>query len=69
MANVKLGTKAVGSTVKLKVNGAAKEFIVIHQGKPSSDYDNAVLFRSHPERILARGRAADQRRVLCREDG
>ena len=39
MANVKLGTKAVGSIVKLKVNGAAKEFIVVHQGKPSSMYD------------------------------
>lgn len=41
MANVKLGTKAVGSIVKLKVNGAAKEFIVVHQGKPSSLYDNS----------------------------
>ena len=39
MANVKLGTKAVGSIVKLKVGGAAKEFIVVHQGKPSSMYD------------------------------
>ncbi len=41
MANVKLGTKAVGSIVKLKVNGAAKEFIVVHQGKPSSLYDDS----------------------------
>lgn len=41
MANVKLGTKAVGSVVKLKVNGAAKEFIVVHQGKPSSLYDES----------------------------
>lgn len=41
MANVKLGTKAVGSIVKLKVNGTAKEFIVIHQGKPSSLYDES----------------------------
>lgn len=41
MANVKLGTKAVGSTVKLKVNGTAKEFIVVHQGKPSSIYDES----------------------------
>ena len=39
MANVKLGTKAVGSIVKLKVGGAAKEFIVVHQGLPSSMYD------------------------------
>ena len=29
MANVLLSTKAVGSTVKLKVNGTAKEFIVV----------------------------------------
>lgn len=41
MANAKLGTKAVGSTVKLKVNGTAKEFIVVHQGKPSSLYDDS----------------------------
>lgn len=41
MANVKLGTKAVGSIVKLKVNGTAKEFIVVHQGKPSPLYDNS----------------------------
>lgn len=41
MANAKLGTKAVGSIVKLKVNGAAKEFIVVHQGKPSSIYDES----------------------------
>lgn len=41
MANAKLGTKAVGSIVKLKVNGAAKEFIVVHQGKPSSMYDSS----------------------------
>ena len=39
MANAKLGTKAVGSIVKLKVNGVAKEFIVVHQGLPSSLYD------------------------------
>lgn len=41
MANAKLGSKAVGSIVKLKVNGAAKEFIVVHQGKPSSLYDES----------------------------
>lgn len=41
MANVQLGSKAVGSTVKLKVNGTAKEFIVVHQGKPSSLYDES----------------------------
>ncbi len=41
MAYAKLGTKAVGSTIKLKVNGSAKNFIVVHQGKPSSVYDNS----------------------------
>lgn len=41
MANAKLGTKAVGSIVKLKVGGTAKEFIVAHQGKPSSMYDSS----------------------------
>ena len=41
MANVKLGTKAVGSIVKLNVNGTAKEFIVVHQGIPSSMYDES----------------------------
>lgn len=41
MANAKLGTKAVGSIVKLNVNGTAKEFIVVHQGLPSSMYDES----------------------------
>lgn len=41
MANAKLSTKAVGSIVKLKVGGTAKEFIVVHQGKPSSMYDES----------------------------
>ena len=39
MANVKLSTKAVGSIVKIKVNGTAKDFIIVHQGLPSSAYD------------------------------
>lgn len=39
MANVRLGAKAVGSIVKIKVNGAAKDFIIVHQGLPSSAYD------------------------------
>jgi hypothetical protein len=39
MANVKLGTKVVGSIVKIKVNGAVKDFIIVHQGLPSSAYD------------------------------
>lgn len=41
MANAQLGSKAVGSIVKLKVNGTAKEFIVVHQGKPSGIYDDS----------------------------
>lgn len=41
MAYVKLSTKAVGSIVKIKVNGAAKDFIIVHQGKPSSVYDDS----------------------------
>ena len=41
MANVKLSTKAVGSTVKIKVNGTVKDFIIVHQGKPSSIYDDS----------------------------
>nr|DAG49092.1 MAG TPA: FN3 [Caudoviricetes sp.] len=41
MANVRLGAKAVGSTVKIKVNGAVKDFIIVHQGKPSSVYDDS----------------------------
>ena len=41
MASVALGTKAVGSTVKLDVNGTAREFLIVHQGKPSSIYDNS----------------------------
>lgn len=39
MKSVNLGTKAVGSIVKIKVNGAAKDFIIVHQGLPSSAYD------------------------------
>ena len=41
MASVKLGTKAIGDIVKIKVNGAVKDFIVVHQGKPSSVYDDS----------------------------
>ena len=36
MANVKLGAKAVGSIVKIKVNGASKDFIVVQQGNPNT---------------------------------
>ena len=36
-----LSAKAVGSTIKLNVNGVAKEFLIVHQGKPSSIYDDS----------------------------
>ena len=39
MATVKLGSKAVGSIVKIGVNGTPREFIIVHQGLPSSMYD------------------------------
>lgn len=42
MANVKLSTKAVGSIVKIKVNGASKDFIVVQQGNPNTGtYDSS----------------------------
>lgn len=40
-STVPLSAKAVRSTVKLNVNGAAKEFIIVHKGKPSSMYDDS----------------------------
>lgn len=36
-----LGSLAVGSSVYMNVGGAAKEFIVVHQGLPSSVYDSS----------------------------
>ena len=39
MANKAISTLAVGSSVYLNVGGARKEFLVVHQGKPSSLYD------------------------------
>lgn len=41
MANVALGTKAVGSKVQLKLGGVKKNFIIVHKGKPSSLYDDS----------------------------
>lgn len=41
MGYVKLSTKSVGSVVKIKVNGTLREFLVVHQGKPSSSYDDS----------------------------
>ncbi|MEI3579794.1 MAG: DUF6273 domain-containing protein [Acutalibacteraceae bacterium] len=37
----KLAEKPVGSNVKMNLNGAQKEFIIIHQGLPSSMYDSS----------------------------
>lgn len=38
----KLGTMAVGSTVKIKVNGTLKDFIIVQQGNPDSTiYDSS----------------------------
>ena len=36
-----LSEYSVGSIVKLNVDGTEKEFIVVHQGKPSSIYDDS----------------------------
>lgn len=37
-----IGSLAVGSIVKIKVNGASKDFIVVQQGNPSTSvYDNS----------------------------
>lgn len=39
--STKLSALSVGSTVKLNVNGTATEFLVVHQGLPSSLYDSS----------------------------
>lgn len=36
-----LGEQAVGSIVQLNFNGAATDFIVVHQGRPSTAYDSS----------------------------
>lgn len=41
MANKAISTLAVGSSVYLNVGGVRKEFLVVHQGKPSSTYDES----------------------------
>ena len=39
---VRLSSKAVGSTVKCKVNGTYYDFIVVHQGNPKTSlYDSS----------------------------
>ena len=39
MASVALSSKAVGSIVKIKVNGTLRDFIVVQQVKPSTIYN------------------------------
>ena len=39
--STKLGSMSVGSTVKLKLGGTARDFLVVHQGLPSSMYDSS----------------------------
>lgn len=41
MAGVELSSKAVGSIVKIKIGGTAREFIIVHQGLPSNLYDSS----------------------------
>lgn len=41
MAAVAIGSKAVGSIVKIKVDGTLQDFIIVHQGLPSSLYDSS----------------------------
>ena len=41
MANKVISTLAVGSSVYLNVGGVRKEFLVVHQGKPGSIYDES----------------------------
>lgn len=36
-----LGNQAVGTLVKTPINGTPREFIVVHQGKPDSMYDES----------------------------
>ena len=36
-----IGELPVGTIVKLNVNGASKNFIVVHQGRPSTSYDSS----------------------------
>lgn len=36
-----LGDKAVGDIVKINENGSAVNYIIVHKGKPSSDYDDS----------------------------
>ena len=48
MASVALGTKAIGSIVKLKESGVAVNYIVVHQGKPSSTRYSTTMSGAPP---------------------
>ena len=41
MAKQQISSLAVGTTVRLNINNSPKEFIIVHQGKPSSIYDES----------------------------
>ena len=41
MAKQQISSLAVGTTIRLNINNSPKEFIVVHQGKPSSLYDDS----------------------------
>ena len=41
MAKQQIGSLAIGTTVRLNINNSPKEFIIVHQGKPSSLYDDS----------------------------
>ena len=41
MAKQQISSLAVGTTVLLNINNSPKEFIIVHQGKPSSIYDES----------------------------
>ena len=36
-----IGSLPLGTTVPLKINGSSRDFIIVHQGLPSSVYDNS----------------------------
>ena len=46
MPNVKLGTKSVGSIIKLKVSGSPRNFIVVQQGRPASGNYDASFYNA-----------------------
>lgn len=41
MAKQQIGSFVVGTSIQLNVNNSPREFIIVHQGKPSSIYDDS----------------------------